>query len=138
MSSSQKFQSDSYCVGGRHKSGTTNIVGKIRNIKKTGKEIKLLVGKCMVCNRKKSMIVSDNVIQAEGLGDFFKNLGKKGLNVSKKMAKNVLKNPERALEIGANLGTAFASQNPKAALTSLPEVISFYHTGKGLYLPRFT
>ena len=84
------------------------------------------------------MIVSDNTIQAEGLGDFFKNLGKKGLNVSKKMAKNVLKNPGRALEIGANVGTAFASRNPKAALTSLPEVINFYHTVKGLYLPRFS
>ena len=47
----------------------------------------------MVCNRKKSMIVSDNVIQAEGLGDFFKNLGKKGLNVSKKMAKKRIKHP---------------------------------------------
>ena len=138
MSSSQKFQSDSYCVGGRHKSGTTNIVGEIRNNKETGKEIKLLVGKCVICNRKKSMIVSDNVIQAEGLDDFFKNLGKKVLNVSKKMAKNVLKNPGRALKIGANVGTAFASRNPKAALTSLPEVINFYHTGKGLYLPRFT
>ena len=137
MSSSQKFQSDSYCVGGRHKSGTTNIVGEIRNNKKTGKDIKLLVGQCVVCNRKKSMIVSDNVIQAEGLGDFFKNPGKKGLNLSKKMAKNVLKSPGRALEIGANVGTAFASRNPKAALTSLPEVINFYHTGKGLYLPRF-
>ena len=33
------------------------------------------------------MIVSDNTIQAEGLGDFFKNLGKKGLNVSKKLVK---------------------------------------------------
>ena len=139
MSSSQKFQSDCYCVGGRHKSGTTNIVGEIRNNKKKPvKVIKLLVGKCVICNRKKSMIVSDNVIQAEGLGDFFKNLGKKGLNVSKKMAKNVLKNPGRALEIGANVGTAFASRNPKAALTSLPEVINFYHTGKGLYLPKFT
>ena len=84
------------------------------------------------------MIVSDNTIQAKGLGYFFKNLGKKGLNVSKKMAKNVLKNPGRALEIGANVGTAFASRNPKAALTSLPEVINFYHTGKGLYLPRFS
>ena len=50
--SSQKFQSDSYCVGGRHRSGTKNIVGEIRNNKKTSKEIKLLVGQCMVCNRK--------------------------------------------------------------------------------------
>ena len=37
------------------------------------------------------MTVGDNKIQAEGLGDFFKNLGKKGLNLSKKMAKTVLK-----------------------------------------------
>ena len=29
------------------------------------------------------MTLSDNTIQSEGLGDFFKNLGKKGLNVSK-------------------------------------------------------
>ena len=67
MSSSQKFQTDSYCVGGRHRSRTKNIVGEIRNNKKTGKEIKLLVGQCMLCKRKKSMINSDNVIQAEGL-----------------------------------------------------------------------
>ena len=72
MSSSQKLQTDSYCVGGRHKSGTKNIVGEIRNNKKTGKEVKLLVGQCMVCNRKKSMIVSDNIIKAEGLSDFLK------------------------------------------------------------------
>ena len=28
------------------------------------------------------MTVSDNTIEAENLGDFFKNLGKNGLNVS--------------------------------------------------------
>ena len=37
------------------------------------------------------MTVSDNTIKPEGLGDFFKNLGKKGLNVSKKMAKKSIK-----------------------------------------------
>ena len=137
MSSSQKFQSDSYCVGGRHKSGTTNIVGEIRNNKKTGKEVKLLVGQCMVCNRKKSMIVSDNVIKAEDLSDFFKNLGKKGLNVSKKMAKNVLSNPGRALDLTAKIATAAASKNSKQALSTLPELITFYNTGKGLYLGKF-
>ena len=47
------------------------------------------------------------------------------------MAKNVLRKPGRALEIGANVGTAFATQSPKAALSSLPEVINLYHTGKG-------
>ena len=85
--SSQKIKSDSFCVGGKHKSGTKNVVGERRFFKKTGKEVKLIVGQCVVCDRKKSIIVSDNVVQAEGLGDFFKNLGEKGLNVSKKMAK---------------------------------------------------
>ena len=56
------------------------------------------------------MIVSDNVVQAESLDDFFKNLGKKGLNVSKKMAKNVLSNPGRALDITAKIATAAASK----------------------------
>ena len=137
MSSSQKFQSDSYCVGGRHRSGTKDITGEITVNKKTGKDTKLLVGKCMVCNRKKSMIVSDNTIKAEGLGSFFKNLGKISSKAGKKLATNVLKNPGRALEIGANIATAAATKSPKAALSKLPEVINFYHTGKGLYLGKF-
>ena len=133
----QKFKSDSYCVGGRHRSGTKNIVGEITIKKKTGKEVTLLVGKCVICDRKKTMIVSDNVIQAEGLGDLFKNLGKKGLNVSKKMAKNVLSNPGRALDLTAKIATAAASRNSKLALSTLPELITFYNTGKGLYLGKF-
>ena len=132
-----KFETNSYCVGGKHHSGTKNISGEITINKKTNKEIKLLVGKCMVCNRKKSMIVSDNTIQAEGLGDFFKNLGKKGLNASKKMAKNVLSNPGRALDLTAKIATAAASRNSKQALSTLPELITFYNTGKGLYLGKF-
>ena len=91
--SSQKFKSNSYCVGGRHYSSTTDITGDITINKKTGKQVKLLVGKCMVCNRKKTMIVSDNVIQAEGLGDFFKNLGKVSSKAAKKLAKNALNDP---------------------------------------------
>ena len=83
------------------------------------------------------MIVSDNVIQAEGLGDFFKNLGKKGLNVSKKMAKNVLSNPGRALDLTAKIATAAVSKNSKQALSTLPELITFYNTGRGLYLGKF-
>ena len=61
------------------------------------------MGKCVICDRKKTMIVSDNVIQAESLSDFFKNLGKEGLNVSKKMAKNVISNPRRALDLTAKI-----------------------------------
>ena len=134
---SQKFATESYCVGGRHRSGTKDITGEITVNKKTGKDTKLLVGKCMVCNRKKSMIVSDNTIKAEGLGSFFKNLGKISSKAGKKLATNVLKNPGRVLEIGANIATAAATKSPKAALSSLPEVINFYHTGKGLYLGKF-
>ena len=80
------------------------------------------------------MIVSDNTIKAEGLGDFFKNLCNKGLNVSKKMAKNVLRNPGRALDLTAKITTAAASRNSKQALSTSPELITFY---KGLYLGKF-
>ena len=122
---------------GKHRSGTKNITGEITVNKKTGREIKLLVGKCVICNRKKSMIVSDNTFQAEGLGDFFKKLGKVSGKAAKKLATNAFKNPSRFLEIGANVATAAVSKNPKAALSALPEVINIYHTGKGLYLGKF-
>ena len=127
-----KFENDSYCVGGRHRSATKNIYGSI-----TSKGSKVLFGNCSFCNRKKSMTVSDDTIKAEGLVDFFKNLGKKGLNVSKKMARNVLSNPGRALDLTAKLATAAASRKSKQALSTLPEMITLYNTGKGLYLGKF-
>ena len=127
-----KFKSDSYCVRGRHRSSTVKIYGEI-----TSKSSKVLIGYCSKCNRKKFMTVSDNTIQAEGLGDFFKSLGKKRLNVSKKMAKNVLSNPTRALDITADIATAAATRNPKNIMKRLPELITFYNTGKGLYLGKF-
>ena len=133
---SQKFKTDSYCVGGKHRSGTKKITGEITVDKKTGKQIKLFVGKCVMCDRKKSMIVSDNTIQAEGLGSFFKNLGKTSAKAGRKLATNVLKNPGRALEITSNIATTAATKSPKTALSTLPEVINFYHTGKGLYLGK--
>ena len=76
----QKLRSNRYCVGGRHRSATINIYGDI-----TSKGSKILIGHGSIGNRNKSMTVSDNTTQAEGLGDFFKNLSKKQLNVSKKM-----------------------------------------------------
>ena len=89
----------------------------------------------MTCDRKKTINISDNVIQAESLGDFFKNLGKKGLKLSKKMAKkNVLSNPGRTLDLTAKIATAAASRNSKQSLSTLPELITFCNTGKGLYL----
>ena len=130
--SSQKLKSDSYCVGGKHRSATKNIYGDI-----TSKGSKVLIGFCSICNRKKSMTVSDNTLRTEGFGDFFKNLSIKGLNVSEKMAKNVLSNPTRALDNTANIATAAASRNPKNVMPTLPELITFYNTGKGLYLGKF-
>ena len=70
------------------------------------------------------MIVSDNTTEAECLRNFFKNLDKKGLNVSEKMAKNVLKNASRALDITANLANAAASKIPKNVSSTPPEVIN--------------
>ena len=96
-----------------------------------------MVGKCVICNRKKIMIASDNVIQADGLGDFFKNLGESSVKVGKKLAKNVLSNPGRALDLTAKIATAAASKNSKQALSTLPELITFYNTGKCLYLGKF-
>ena len=75
----QNSKSDFHCVGGRHRSATTKIYGDI-----TSKNCKVLIGYCSICNRKKIMTVSDNTIQAGGLGSFFKNLGK----ISAKAVKN--------------------------------------------------
>ena len=93
---------------------------------------KVLNGHCSICSRKQCMTVSDSTKFAEGLVDFFENLGEKGLNLSKKMAKNVLRIPGRALDITSNVACAVASRNPKAILSTLPELINFYTTGKFL------
>ena len=128
----QKFETDSYCVGGRHRSATIKIYADI-----TSKGSKVLIGYCSVCNRKKSMTVSDNTIKAEGLGNFFKKLGKISAKAGKILAKNVISNRGRALDLTAKIATAAATKSPEAALTTLPEIINFHHTGKGLYLGKF-
>ena len=83
------------------------------------------------------MTVSDNTIQAEGLGSFFRNLGSTSAKVGKILSTNVIKNQGWALEITSKIATAAATKSPKGALSSLPEVINFYHTGEELYLGRF-
>ena len=92
---------------------------------------------CSLCIRKKSIAVSDNTIQTQGLASFFKHLEEFLLKLVKKLATNVLKNPGRALEITSNNATSAATKNCKATLSSLPEVMKFYHTGKRLYLVKF-
>ena len=54
----QKLKSDSYCVGGRHRSLTSKIYGDIAS-----KVSKVLSGNCSICNRKKSMTVSHCITQ---------------------------------------------------------------------------
>ena len=130
----QKFKSDSYCVGGRHRSGTKNIYGNVTN-----EGTKVLVVYCSIssCNRKLSKTVYDSTIQVERLSSFFKMLGRISAKAGKKLATDVLKNPCKALEITTNIATAAATKIPKAALSTLPEVFKFYHTGNGLYLGNF-
>ena len=53
------------------------------------------------------------------------------------MAKNVISNPGRALDLTEKIATAAASRNSKQALSTLPELITFYNTVKGLYLGKF-
>ena len=103
MSLLNKFKTNSYCVGGRHYSGTNDIRGFI-----TSKGTKMLKGNCVLCRRNKSMTVSDATIEAEGLKDFFKSVGIATVNFGKKVANN----PVRALEIASKIGSAAASRNP--------------------------
>ena len=46
------------------------------------------------------------------------------------MAKNVLTDPGRALDLTAKTATTAASKNSKQALSTLPELITFYNTGR--------
>ena len=93
------FKNISYCVGEKHYSATTNIRGDITQNKKTGLPINLLGGTCTTCKRNKSLIVSDQTMNEEGLGEFFKHLDSAAKNVGKK----ILNNPGRALETAAKI-----------------------------------
>ena len=64
-------------------------------------------------------------------------MGKISAKAGKKLAKIVISSPGRALDLTAKIATAAATKSPIAALSTLPEVINFYHTGKGLYLGKF-
>ena len=81
-----KFKNNSNCVGGKHYSTTINIRGDIAQNKKTGAPVKLLRGTCSTCKRNKSLIVSDQTISAEGLGDFFKHIGTAAKMLERKYA----------------------------------------------------
>ena len=71
MSFLNKFKTNSYYVGGRHYSGTNNIRGFV-----LAKGTKMLKCNCVKCRRNESKTVYDATIEAEGLKDFYKNVGR--------------------------------------------------------------
>ena len=79
----------------------------------------MLKGNCVKCRRNKSMTASDATIEAEGLKDFFKSVGKATINFGKKITNN----PVRTLEIASKLGSAAASRNQRAALSATLDLI---------------
>ena len=123
MSLLNNFKTNSYCVGGRHYIGTINIIGVV-----SAKGTKMLWGNCVKCRRNKSMKASDATIEAEGLKDFFKSVGKAMVNFGKKVANN----PVRALETASKIGSAAASRNSRAALSATPDLVKFATTGEGI------
>ena len=96
----QFFKTDFYCFGGKHRFGTIKIYDDI-----TSDCSKVITGYCSISssNRKKSLTVSGNTIQAEGLGSFIKNPGRTSVKAGKNLATNVKKNPGRVLEITLNI-----------------------------------
>ena len=114
MSLLEKFKTNSYCVGGRHYSGTNIIRGFI-----TSKGTKTLKGNCVKCKRNKSRTVIDATIEAERLKDFFKSVGRATVNFGKKVANNQV----RALEMASKLGSATTGEGIKPV-----------QNGRGLYL----
>ena len=54
-------------------------------------------------------------------------LAKKGLKASKILARTVVKNSGRILELGANIGTAFAPRSAKAVSSTPPDLIIFFN-----------
>ena len=91
--------------------------------------VKLFRVTCSTCKRNRSLIVSDQTIQAEGLGDFFRVEGKFAKNVGQKILNNV----GRALGKAANIVTAAASKKSPMIAATAPDFIKFVHKEKGLY-----
>ena len=71
------------------------------------------------------MTVNDQPLQADVPKKFFKTLGRSSVRAGSKLSTNERKNPGRALEIGAKVGTAALSKNPKAVLSTVTELKHF-------------
>ena len=120
----QKFKTIWFCVGQKHYFGTKNIDREVTFNKKTGKEIRILVGQCSLCNRKYQWLLVIIIYQQKTLVTFSVIYFKKDLTYQKG-GKNVLENLSRAMDNPALITTADASKNPKNVLSTLNEVINF-------------
>ena len=78
----QNFKRDSYFVGSRHRSATVKFYGDL-----TTKDSKILIVFCSVCNRKKSLTVSDNTKKLKVSVISSKILVKKDLTYQKRWQK---------------------------------------------------
>ena len=70
------------------------------------------------------MAVSDTTIEAEGIKNIFKSVGRATVN----FGKNVVNNPRRALEIAIKVVIAAPTQDPRVALAATPDLIKFATT----------
>ena len=83
------------------------------------------------------MTVSDNTIKAEHLRDFFTNLAKKGLNISKEMAKKFLKTLDEPWILQQTLLQRQLLEILKNVMPKLSELITICNTGKRLHIGNF-
>ena len=129
MSQVGKFKNKSFCVGSRIYFCTINIHGAIST-----NGTKFLKGTYDKCKRSISMTVSDDIIEAAGLRDFFKNVGKFAVSFGMKNSNNFI----RATEIASNNGTSKATKNPARALLSTLGLNKFAITYKVVQRGRFS
>ena len=85
---------------------------------------------------KKHMTVIDKTVKAEDLGNIFKTVGKTSIKATNKITTIFKKNPGRALEIRAKVGSAVVSKCLKAASSTLLDFMNFYQTGKELSVSK--
>ena len=67
----------------------------------------------------------------------FKNLGRSSAEACDELAKNVMKSPRKVLANGAKVGIATVTKNPTAALSNIPDAITFYLTGNRFFWDFF-
>ena len=78
-----------------------------------------------VCDRKKSLTINSNTIEAEGLGHLFQKLRKSSSKTDVKIAEKVIKNPGRAIKTGAKFGNEAVSRSLEAPKPTIFNVLTF-------------